>query len=181
MEVKMNPDYITTYTKQRFTPLDPNPANIFITDIAHALSLMTRANGHIKHFYSVAQHSINCALEALAMGATGMAQLACLLHDASEAYISDITRPIKKNLPAYLEIESRLQDTIHAAFGIKLKTQEREIVRNIDDSMLWHEFAELMDERVSEPAPVLYSHPDFSEKRFKDIEDQFLKLFASLR
>ena len=53
-------DSILTYSKIRFCPLEPVEEDIRIEDIAHALSLMTRANGHIPHFYSVAQHSINC-------------------------------------------------------------------------------------------------------------------------
>lgn len=114
----MKGDYITTYTKLSFSPLDPKPEDIRIADIAHALSLMTRANGHFKWFYSVAQHSINCALEARAMGCDRKVQLACLLHDASEAYLSDITRPVKKHLPSYLEIENKLQGTIHQVYGL---------------------------------------------------------------
>ncbi|OQB12459.1 MAG: hypothetical protein BWY15_02184 [Firmicutes bacterium ADurb.Bin193] len=176
----MKKDYITTFTKVHFTPLDPNPDDIKIGDIAHALSLMTRANGHFKHFYSVAQHCINCALEAMAMGYGEKIQLACLLHDASEAYISDITRPVKKNLPAYREIEEKLQSLIYKTFGIELTTDEYAVVENIDDSLLWHEFMELMDERLNEPNPVLCSNPDFSERKFAEVEHEFLRLFTSL-
>jgi hypothetical protein len=73
---------------------------------------MCRANGHIRHFYSVAQHCLNCAREAQARGHSDAIQLACLLHDASEAYISDITRPVKRSLPQYTEIEDVLQSLI---------------------------------------------------------------------
>jgi 5'-deoxynucleotidase YfbR-like HD superfamily hydrolase len=59
-------------------------------DIAHALSLVCRANGHFPHFFSVAQHSINCMKEAAARGYSTRVQLGCLLHDGSEAYLSDI-------------------------------------------------------------------------------------------
>jgi 5'-deoxynucleotidase YfbR-like HD superfamily hydrolase len=78
---------ILTYSRRRFNPLTPTVHDIHVTDIAHALSLMTRANGHFRHFYSVAQHSINCSLEARARGLSQRVQLACLLHDASESYI----------------------------------------------------------------------------------------------
>lgn len=60
--------YITTYTKIHFTPADPKIEEIYIQDIAHALSMMTRANGHFPEFYSVAQHCIACAGEAEARG-----------------------------------------------------------------------------------------------------------------
>lgn len=57
-------NYILTYSKIKFYPLEPVIYNINIKDIAHALSLMTRANGHFEYFYSVGQHSINCYREA---------------------------------------------------------------------------------------------------------------------
>ena len=58
--------YITTVSGIHFYPLDPNPDDIDIKDIAHALSLICRANGHFKYFYSVAQHCVACANEAIA-------------------------------------------------------------------------------------------------------------------
>lgn len=76
-------DYILTYSKTKFYPLEPVMEDIKIEDIAHALSLMTRANGHFKNFYSVAQHSINCYKEAKVLGLSKRVQLGCLLHDAS--------------------------------------------------------------------------------------------------
>lgn len=50
--------YITTYTGKHFDPIQPEPGLFDLTDISHALSLLCRGNGHMKHFYSVAQHSI---------------------------------------------------------------------------------------------------------------------------
>jgi len=61
-------DYILTYSKIKFYPLEPVKEDIKIEDIAHSLSLMTRANGHCSHFYSVAQHSIHCYQEAKSRG-----------------------------------------------------------------------------------------------------------------
>jgi hypothetical protein len=75
---------IMTYTKKLFDPLHPNAERIDIEDIAHALSMLCRANGHFKSFYSVAQHSINCMQEAKARGYSDRIQLACLLHDARD-------------------------------------------------------------------------------------------------
>lgn len=89
--------HINTFTGIHFYPLDPKITEIKTEDIAHALSLICRANGHCSHFYSVAQHSLNCAEEAKIRDYSTRVQLGCLLHDASEAYISDITRPVKKN------------------------------------------------------------------------------------
>ena len=97
--------YITTVTGKHFYPLNPNRKDIDVEDIAHALSLICRANGHFKHFYSVAQHSIACAAEAAARGCSLEVTLGCLLHDASEAYLCDVTRPVKKHIPQYLQAE----------------------------------------------------------------------------
>ena len=63
------------------SPADPRPEEICIEDIAHALSLMTRANGHFPVFYSVAQHSLDCAAMAQAEGRSSREVLACLLHE----------------------------------------------------------------------------------------------------
>ena len=57
-----------TYTKKMFDPLNPDTALIDVEDIAHSLSMLCRANGHFRSFYSVGQHSINCMKEAEARG-----------------------------------------------------------------------------------------------------------------
>ena len=111
--------FILTYTKIKFYPLQPVMADIKIEDIAHALSLMTRANGHFKHFYSVAQHSLACCKEAEKRGYSYRVQLGCLLHDASESYISDITRPVKQQMQEYYLIEDKLQRCIYERYRLE--------------------------------------------------------------
>ena len=71
--------YITTVTGKHFDPMDPGNQDFNIVDIAHALSLICRGNGHIRFFYSVAQHSIACAEEAVARGYSPEVILGCLL------------------------------------------------------------------------------------------------------
>ena len=88
-------DYITTYTGIHFFPTEPDPEGICIEDIAHALSLLCRGNGHVSTFWSVGQHCIICAREAAAREWPDRLVLACLLHDASECYLSDVPRPFK--------------------------------------------------------------------------------------
>ena len=139
-----------------FDPVNPDPDLIDIVDIAHALSMLCRANGHFRSFYSVGQHSINCMREAKARGYSEKMQLACLLHDASEAYLSDVTRPVKKELPKYLEIEKPLQDAIWDKYLEEPLTQEEyDRVFEIDDAILYHEFVALMDARLSDEEPTL--------------------------
>ena len=132
---------IMTCSYKMFDPLHPDVDLIDIEDIAHALSMLCRANGHFLNFYSVGQHSVNCAREAEARGYSRKVQLACLLHDASEAYLSDVTRPVKAELPKYLEIEKPLQDCIWNKFLPRsLTSEEYDRVFEIDDDILAHEF-----------------------------------------
>lgn len=174
-------DYILTYSKTKFYPLEPSADDIKIIDIAHALSLMTRANGHFEHFYSVAQHAINCCKEAKKRGFSKRLQLGCLLHDASESYISDLTRPVKKNLSEYFIIEDKLQGLIYEKFGIgDLSEEETTKIREIDDAMLYYEFMDLMDERIYDTKPHIAMEHDFSERNFKDVENEFIRLYQFL-
>ena len=77
-------DFITTYTGVHLNPADPDPDQIRIEDIAHALSLICRGNGQVRTFWSVGEHCLCCAREAEARGLSSRVVLACLLHDASE-------------------------------------------------------------------------------------------------
>ena len=172
---------ILTYTKKRFDPLHPCIERIDIEDIAHALSMLCRANGHFKTFYSVGQHSLNCLREAQARGYSKRVQLACLLHDASEAYLADITRPVKQELPRYLEIEEPLQAVIWDKYlGSPLTLQEHDEVFSIDDDVLYHEFVVLMDTRFDQEEPKLASTPIYAFVGFEETEQQFLAAFEAL-
>jgi 5'-deoxynucleotidase YfbR-like HD superfamily hydrolase len=170
-------DYITTYTKIHFTPLAPRPEQVNIRDIAHALSMLTRANGHFPEFYSVAQHCIQCGKEAIARGYSKRVILACLLHDGSEAYLSDITRPVKQNMPEYKIIEKRLQDAIYKKFlGSVLTEEETELVKNVDDTCLYHEFKHYMGEELSDAHTELKSLPDFTTRDMKTVEQELVEM-----
>ena len=174
-------DYILTYSKIKFYPLDPREDDIKIIDIAHALSMLSRANGHFKHFYSVAQHSINCFKEAKFRGYSERVQLGCLLHDASESYISDLTRPVKKNLPGYFKIEEKLQGLIYKKFGVdNFSKEEVEKIADIDDAMLYYEFLELMDEKLFSKEPYLTTTHDFTQRDFYSVENEFIDAFNKL-
>lgn len=172
--------YILTYKKREFYPLAPKTEDIDIEDIAHALSLLCRANGHFKHFYSVALHSLNCAYEALERGYSTRVALGCLLHDGSEAYLADITRPVKKHLHKYLEIEDVLQGAIFEKYVPSLSEDEKKLVFEIDDAILYYEFTTLFGERIFDYEPRLSSKPRFDYIEFSLIEKEFLALFEEL-
>lgn len=173
---------IMTRSHKMFDPLRPDPQLIDISDIAHSLSMLCRANGHFKSFYSVCRHSINCAKEAQARGYSRRVQLGCLLHDGSEAYLSDVTRPVKEELPRYKQIEEPLQEIIwNKWLDTPLTEEERRQVFEIDDAILAHEFINLMDASIVDPTPELYSAPEYAFTGFEACSREFLTLFEALK
>src|SRR5665811_1025646 len=97
MENLYTPNCIRTFTGIYMNVFEPTPEMISIEDIAHALTMQCRFGGHLPDFYSVAQHSLNCSY----LIDNPKLKLTALLHDASEAYLLDIPRPIKNNLNNY--------------------------------------------------------------------------------
>lgn len=147
--------WIQTYTDRKYWPLDPRPEEVFIEDIAHALSNECRFGGHSKNFYSVAQH---CVLVAVHTLPEFRAQ--ALMHDASEAYLKDIPKPIKKYLKGYEELEQLNALVIGEAFGLELVTLP-DAVHEQDDRALFTEKRDLRG-----PSPALWGGdvPPWDEK-----------------
>ncbi len=175
-------NYIQTYTKRLFDPLNICRKDIVIEDIAHSLSMTVRANGHIKHFYSVAQHSIDCFNEAKARRCTTRVQLACLLHDASECYIADIPRPVKHRLNGYAQIEKKISKAVYAAFGIAdLSEKELHIVDEIDDALLYYEFLHLAGLALYKCAPKIAGRHSFDYQDLHYVKSKFIDIYGSLK
>lgn len=172
---------MNTFSGKKFDPMKMTAEDVRLEDIAHALSLLCRGGGHLKYFYSVGQHSINCMKEAKARGWSKRLQLACLLHDASEAYISDIIRPVKVHLENYLEIEDMITGKILEKFDLDdLTEEENKKWKQIDDDVLSHELKTLMPgekERIPQP---LCSVPDMAERQREEVEAEFSSLAAEL-
>lgn len=174
----MMADYITTYGGIHFEPTKPNGDKLYITDIAHALSLICRGNGHVKTFFSVGQHCIRCALEAEARGYSKKVILACLLHDASEAYMSDVPRPFKKYLKEYKEFEERLLEVVYEKYlGSSLTKEEEALVKEIDDEMLYFDMLHLLGEHMRDTAPILMTSFNYEFEPFEKVEKTYLALF----
>ena len=172
---------MTTYTGRRLDPLAMTPDDIWPADVAHALSQLCRGGGHLRQFYSVAQHAVNCALEAKARGCSQRVQRICLLHDASEAYLADIVRPFKQYLEEYLALEDRVMELVHARFGVGQLTPEEDACwKAIDDDMLAVELAALMQGEEDCPCPPMAVQPDLSLKSCAEVERQFLALMETL-
>lgn len=107
-------DWGITFTGRQFWPADPRPSDICVEDIAHALSLLCRFGGHCRSHYSVAQHSV-----LVSMACRREHALIGLLHDAAEAYLGDVIKPVKRELRAvYKPLELRWALAIGQAFGI---------------------------------------------------------------
>ena len=153
-------EFITTYTGKHFKPTDPNPELIDIPDIAHALSLICRGNGHVKTFWSVGQHCICCAKEAAARGLSDRMVLACLLHDASECYMSDVPSPFKKTL-----------------LGSDLTAQEQAQLEEIDHVMLWYDLDGLLGEKQDGEPPKLHIELDYTVEPFAKVEAEYIRIF----
>lgn len=114
METRIG-DWMHTQHAGAFWPLDPRVEEICIEDVARALSHQCRFGGHVSHFYSIAQHAVH--VSDLCDPADA---LWGLLHDASEAYVGDVIRPLKRQpaFAGYLEIEARLMRVICQRFGL---------------------------------------------------------------
>lgn len=131
--------WIQTYSGRKFSPLDPYPDAIVIIDIAHSLSMQCRFTGHTKSFYSVAQHSVLVSYICDSADA-----LWGLLHDASEAYLTDVPRPLKRSgkFDAYLEFEKNMQNAVCTRFNLPLV--EPPSVKIADTILLATEARDLM-------------------------------------
>ncbi|HEY6021802.1 MAG TPA: metal-dependent phosphohydrolase [Candidatus Paceibacterota bacterium] len=172
---------IATYSGATIKPLDPDPNAIHLEDIAHALSNSCRFTGHVKEFYSVAQHSVLAARLILDKydNDTTLAKVA-LLHDASEAYLSDIARPIKQ-VPefgtVYKKFEAKLEEAIAMRFDTEYPMPDE--VKWADNVLLRTEQRDLM------PAVFRHAGEDYLDETItgwlpNKAEAEFLKLFNEL-
>lgn len=130
-------DWMQTFTGKAFYPLDPRVEDVAPADIAHALSLICRYGGHTRTFYSVAEHCVLMSHHVSPENA-----LWALLHDATEAYVGDMVRPLKHSMPAYREVEDRLMRVICDRFGLPYDCPAE--VKAADTRILVDERAALM-------------------------------------
>lgn len=138
--------WIITFSGRRFWPLHPNPDDLCIEDIAHALSNICRFTGHVSDFYSVSQHSVLASELMWSVQPTRIdLRLQALLHDASEAYLCDLARPVKHApaLKGYRLAEHTLQTMIYQKFGVPL--EEPPELKQIDRELRVTERRQLFD------------------------------------
>ncbi len=160
---KLPANCINTYSGRQVDVFDPDPADIVIGDIAHALSHQCRWGGHTKEFYSVAHHSLLVALKV-----PDELKLAALLHDASEAYLVDLPRPIKANLPGYVAAENHLMHVIAKKFGFEWPMHPD--IAKADDDILHLEYRTHMVGKWESPIKLI-----------RQVKGLFLSRYAKYR
>ncbi len=146
-------DWIQTAHGRQFWPIDPRPDEVFIDDIAHALSMLCRFGGHCLHFYSVAEHSV-----LLSRAAPPEHKLWALLHDAGEAYLVDVPRPLKPFLAGYREAEDKIMLAICERFGLPAEMPAP--LKDLDKRILFDERTQNMA-----TAPVRWATPVLAPDR----------------
>lgn len=181
-------------------PCSADPDDILITDIAHALALANRWSGNTQYLidipelrieagdpliYTVAQHS--CLVHDIIVRLYGSSIPAfyALMHDASEAYLVDIPRPIKPELTNYYEIEARLMKVILDKFGITLNDEIKKQVMEIDNNMIFWERDAIVGTPIApygnefqHPGGTIYDHvPNFCSWSPKRAKAEFLMRF----
>jgi uncharacterized protein len=195
-------DYLEVFSGGRFYPLDPREDEIHIEDIAHALALTCRFSGHTRTFYSVAEHSVRVShaveIHAQREGCENDREIALwgLLHDASEAYLNDIPRPLKRApiFWIYRVVEANLTGCILKKFGIPYQsdwddaplTRDNpepfrvpivpQLVHDADEILLATEARDLMTPGAldrwtpfrfqSQPNPIVPWSWDYAEEQF---------------
>jgi len=173
-----NDNYIETYTGKKFFILNPQPEDIDIADIAHALSLNCRYTGHCKNFYSVAEHSLY-----VSQLVSDENRLWGLLHDASEAYLTDVASPIKPFLTNYKELEKNVMNAICKKYDLPVEMPEE--VHKADMDILRKEAFELMKSKgdgwvvnIDNPEPLIDT--DINCHYPNNAEALFLEQFEKL-
>ena len=168
--------YVSTFSGNRFYPLEPRIDRVAIEDIARGLAYQCRFNGQTREFYSVAQHSL--IVSALVPPTL---RLAALLHDAAEAYLGDMVKPLKVLLPAFAAIEEQVSAIIATAFGIDfsdygpikradliaLATEKRDLMPHSAERWAY------LDDIHPLPQPIITMSP---EQAKQDFLSEFVRL-----
>ena len=169
--------WMQTFTGRAVFPMDMRPEEIWIEDIAHALSMQCRYAGHCNKFESVAEH---CVLLATVIPKH---KLEALMHDSPEAYLIDVPRPVKRHLNGYYDIEANLARTVATRFELIYPTPD--IVSEYDQRILLDERNQNM---TKSPLPLGDGWPDWMEPLGVTLqywepevaEQKFLEKFSEL-
>lgn len=180
-------NWLQTYTGKRFYPLDPRPEDVDIRDIAHALGCIPRFGGHTLVPYTVAEHSVFvsriCPPELAFYG---------LMHDATEAYLGDMVRPLKNDLPKFRQIEGLVWEAICEKFlidphcpeiikhwdNIALVTERRDLMRHTP--FFWCPTLEALTPHKHKIVPISVSARHCLDPAYQTPEELFMARFWEL-
>lgn len=135
-------DWMQTYTNRKFYPMDPRAEDVDPFDIARGISMQCRYNGHVEKFYSVAEHCVLIADYLWDNGAPVEEVIWGLLHDATEAYVGDMIRPLKRHMPDFSSAEDCVMEAILLRFN-QMVSPMPQSVRDADNGILLDELAAL--------------------------------------
>jgi 5'-deoxynucleotidase YfbR-like HD superfamily hydrolase len=167
---------IITRSGRQIDLWDPRPEDIHISDIAHSLSMQCRFVGHVSEFYSVAEHSVRVSFAV----PDGLG-LHALLHDASEAYLGDVSTPLKSIMPRYKALEEKMMHTIYAAFDLDYKLWTHQ-VKQADLEITHAECRDLMPSGFCYGVENVKAHPSLIVPWSQDEARRvFLARFSALR
>lgn len=155
-EAKKLTAWTQTFTGKQFTPYAPQADQIEIEDIAHSLALQCRFNGHIKRFYSVAEHSVYVSYLV-----SPVARLKALLHDAPEAWIGDMVAPLKWTFPEFHVLEDTLMSAVEQKFDVPVSAAINEEVHTADQWIVHQEAKALFPARNHGLLKLWKPCPDF--------------------
>ncbi len=132
---------IQTFTGKLVDPLNLQPEDINWEDIAHSLANQCRFTGHVRTFYSTAEHCVHVA----EICPDPSLKLAALMHDGAEAYMSDIARPVKHHpsMAYYRSVEKHNQGVVFGSLGLPI--EEHPTIKQCDRFMLGIEARDLMN------------------------------------
>jgi uncharacterized protein len=142
--------WIQTFSGGAIYPGSPHPDDVDIYDIANALARQCRYGGHCLRFYSVAEHCVLMCDEASEEN-----KLCALLHDASEAYLIDIPRPVKPLLKGYHDLELALMRVIAKKYGFAWPMPDE--VKQLDAAIVTDERQQNM--AASKVDPIAWGAP----------------------
>ncbi|MBB2818965.1 UNVERIFIED_ORG: hypothetical protein GGD59_002210 [Rhizobium esperanzae] len=168
-------DFMQTATGRKFWPMDPRAEEVFIEDIAHSLSLQCRYAGHCLRFYSVAEHSVLLARHLRWEGVD--VALWALLHDASEAFLVDVPRPVKPYLDGFKAAEAKVMAAVTRRF--QLQAEMPAVVHDADNRIIADELENLvpMDWHGKHNEPIGVRLRYWSPEKAKE---EFLATFQAL-
>lgn len=177
---------IRTFTGRMVDPLNLNPEDVNLLDIAHSLASQCRYTGHCDPWYSVAEHS--CLVMFYGSGLW----LPKLLHDAPEAYLVDLAAPVKHEVvtdepeevadlrkrlsEAFREAEERIARVIEVSFHLKEGELDAQYVHDADDALFAMEWDALMLHRTQFGAPC---DPPSAKKMYLDAAKDAAAQYAS--